>query len=95
MKKKNFLRRFSELSAIPSCRLQRNGSIDRRMDREMKNTLLFLLTMCILDVVSRRKTAQMRNQWMEKGSGHKHILFLSADMQIRRRRQLPLIASAF
>ncbi|KFD44972.1 hypothetical protein M513_14151, partial [Trichuris suis] len=52
------------------------------------------LTMCILDVVSRRKTVQMGNQWMEKGSGQKHILFLSADMQIRRRRELPLIRSA-
>ncbi|KFD65238.1 hypothetical protein M514_08964 [Trichuris suis] len=43
-----------------------NGCIDRKVYREMKNTLLFLLTMCILDVVSRRKTAQMRNQWMEQ-----------------------------
>ncbi|KFD70758.1 hypothetical protein M514_17230, partial [Trichuris suis] len=181
MKKKNFLRCFSELSAIPSCRLQRNGCIDRRVHREMKNTLLFLLTMCILDVVSRRKTAQMRNQWMEqrkrtqayftfdtygrkscpesphpvvnewmhrqksvsgneedialpvlrnhdivsrryisslaieicvtiishsgkrhtsltdgwkKGSGHTHLLLLSADMQIRQRRELRLIRSA-
>ncbi|KFD59625.1 hypothetical protein M514_28196 [Trichuris suis] len=56
----------------------------------------FLLTMCILDVVSRRKTVQMGNQWMEKGSGQTRIFYFwySADMQIRQRRELRLIRSA-
>ncbi|KFD59204.1 hypothetical protein M514_28617, partial [Trichuris suis] len=41
----------------------------------MKNTLLFLLTMCKHDITTGRKTAHIRNRWMEERKRTNAFLF--------------------
>ncbi|KFD45433.1 hypothetical protein M513_13690, partial [Trichuris suis] len=92
--KKNFLQRFSELSGVASSCRQRMDASTEECFGERRGHCSSCWQCAITTLLADGKRHKCVTNGWNKGNGHKHILLLSADMQIRRRLELLLIRSA-